>query len=226
MPSIVVVQARTNSNRLPQKTIKKINGKPLIYYLLKRLLLTKLKIILAVPIEDEFVFRKILQDFPAVSLLVGASHNVLERYYQASQKFPCSNIIRVTADNPFTSIYCLLTILNQHIGGNYDYSFFSKLPFGAGVEVVKKEVLQGVYQQATSLEDLEHVTLFMRKNSPKYRVLNALAPLAYRYPQVRVTVDTLEDFIRTEKIIASYFNEIVPLKYIIKNYASFKDLAH
>ena len=38
----IIIQARMGSKRLPGKVMKKINGKPLIYYLLKRVQLSSI----------------------------------------------------------------------------------------------------------------------------------------------------------------------------------------
>ncbi len=221
MAAVIIVQARIDSNRLKGKVIKKINGLPLIYYLLKRLALTRLKIVLAVPFLDEKVFRDVLKSFPQIELFLGPESNVLKRYYLAAQKFPANHYVRVTADNPFTSVFCLLTILKEHEAGNYDYSHFEELPLGTGVEVLRKATLADLYEKTTLKEDLEHVTGYLRRNLNQYRVLIKPAPFSYRHADFRLTVDDEKDFLRTEKIIKSYPAKIVPLNHIINNYFHF-----
>ncbi len=222
MPTLIIVQARLNSNRLPNKSIRKIKGKPLVYYLLKRLELSKLKTILAVPERDHPIFARELKGLIDVNFFLGDASNVLSRYYACSEEHPDhETIIRVTADNPFTSIFCLKALLKKHQDGGFDYSYFTEQPWGTGVEIIKKSILHRAYKEAGTEAEKEHVTLYLRNHKERFKIFNGPVPSDYNHPKLRLTIDFLSDFERTEKIIETYYknfsNDIVPVLFIIKN---------
>ena len=77
----IIIEARMGSTRFPGKVMKKINGKPMLYYLLKRLskLEDNIKIIVATSLKSE---NKIISDFSknmGVYCYRGSENNVLLR---------------------------------------------------------------------------------------------------------------------------------------------------
>ena len=60
---LIIVQARQNSVRFPNKIIKKVCGYPLIYFLINRISLAnfKKKIVIAIPKgKENFILKKLL----------------------------------------------------------------------------------------------------------------------------------------------------------------------
>ena len=84
----VIVQARINSTRFPEKIMQIINGKSIIELLLKRLSFSKTvkKIIVAIPDNKK---NKKLENFlkqKKINVFSGDEDNVLKRYYDAAKK--------------------------------------------------------------------------------------------------------------------------------------------
>ena len=80
--------------------MKKINGKPLIYYLLKRVQLSSINnIFVATSVDNN---NKVLLDylsnnFPKIITYKGSEDNVFSRYLDIARKYSLSTIIRLTA---------------------------------------------------------------------------------------------------------------------------------
>ena len=99
---LIIVQARQNSVRFPNKIIKKVCGYPLIYFLINRLSLAnfKKKIVIAIPKGKENLILKKLLLKKNYNVFSGSEKNVLERYYKCAKKYNAKNIIRITSDCP------------------------------------------------------------------------------------------------------------------------------
>ncbi len=225
----VVIQARLGSTRLPAKTLRLAAGQPLIIHLLDRLLLSGLPLCLAVPAAEHSVFAAALEKYlyavyprllsaalrQRLSLFAyhggGRVDDVLARLAAAClscAKFwglPLSTVIRVTGDNPFISVRCLLSLLKQHKATARvaavppALSYYTGLPYGAGVEVLTWNALKRVAALATAPYDREHVTSYLHRGCTDLRVNAVPCPQDYYAPKLRVTVDTEADFSQFSK---------------------------
>lgn len=97
-----VIQARMDSKRLPGKVLKKIENKPLIWHIYKRLQnITEIsQVVIATTNEDS---DKPLRDFLVenkISFYAGSVNNVLDRLYNTGNKFQCDILVKVNADCP------------------------------------------------------------------------------------------------------------------------------
>ena len=95
---IAIIQARTNSVRLPNKVFYNIGGMPLIEILYKRLKKSKeLDMVVIATTKSS----KNLIDFlkkKKIEYFIGSENNVLNRYYCTAKKFKADIIVRITAD--------------------------------------------------------------------------------------------------------------------------------
>lgn len=239
----IFIQARLSSKRLPGKVLKKACGKPLLTFLLDRLLLCKLPLFLLVPKKDKDAFSNFLEKvYPRLSvhdfkkskkkvpikLFCGPEKNVLKRFFLASLVHPFDHYIRVTADNPLTCEVCLKSILKHHLKKNekqkIDLSYPTGLPYGAGVEIINGATLKKLNDEPSinkitniTKRQQEHVTLFIHENPKLFRLQAIEVEKKYYAPNLRVTVDTQKDFDLFVKRMKSNGGEkkVVPLKKII-----------
>lgn len=165
--TVCIVQARRQSTRLPDKTLKLLSGKPVLAHVLKRCM--------AIPSVDEVVCAGIddphedpLYDIArnvGASIFKGSEKNVLSRYYHAAKNTNASWVMRVTSDCPFfdPDVAHDLTQNTQNIDA--DYGGNGGWPHGLDCEVFKFSILQDAYDQATTPDEKEHVTLWMKHNT-------------------------------------------------------------
>jgi len=206
-----IIQARMGSTRLPGKVLKPICEKPLLLYIIETLKLSPVidNIIIASSINKENDEIEAFAKKYKINCFRGSEENVLERFYQASQKYPDMYYFRATADNPILDIKNPELSLNYLIENNLDYAAIKGMPIGTILECFTKEALEKTYLTAASNEDKEHVTLFMKKN-PSFKAKYLKAKTELNFPKMRLTVDNPEDFDRVEKIISDLYTKGVP----------------
>ena len=81
------------------------------------------------------------------------------------------------------------------------------------VEIISRKTLKEIENIAKDNLAREHVTLYVINNKTKYNVLNVSAPKSLRYPEWRLTVDTIEDFNFIEKIFENLYSKNKSIKY-------------
>lgn len=201
-----IVQTRIDSTRLPGKAVMPINGKPIIAHIVDRLSLSKYlrKIIVATTEDSIEAIKKALHNYKNIEFFVGSKNNVLERYFKASELFGSKIVVRATGDNPLVCPEFLDKAIEIHVNSDADLTHYLGIPLGTGVEVIKKEALKIAYKSTKDSYDLEHVTPFIYKNRDSFKVLEPLSTGMYYAPEIRVTVDTKEDFDRVSAIFEFY----------------------
>ena len=99
----IIIQSRMGSARLPGKSLRKIQGEPLLHYCVARAKLSKYadELVVATTIkqEDDSIEEWCLAN--GVECFRGSEEDVLDRYYQAASKYGFQTVVRLTADNPF-----------------------------------------------------------------------------------------------------------------------------
>ena len=166
---ICIIQARMNSTRLPGKVLKKIDDKPLLWYLLNSLQYSKTldHIVVATTkkkIDDQIVK---LCNKMKISTFRGNENNVLNRFCEAGKKYNATHIVRISADCPFMDPTIVDKIVRKSLSSNVDYvsnTLPKTYPMGYEVEVIKFLALLKSEKMTNDLGDREHVTLFIMRN--------------------------------------------------------------
>ena len=159
------------------------------------------------PTKDKEVFLDFLEKiYPKFSLhqqkkknielFGGEEDDVLSRFANASTKYHFNHYVRVTADNPLTCENCLKLIVQQHLKNKkIDLSHFVGLPYGAAVEVIKRETLQSLHANPlVNKNQRQHVTLYIHQNPKLFQLSTPRAPKGYFFPKISVTIDHQKDF--------------------------------
>jgi len=200
----IIIQARTGSSRLPNKVLKKINDKYILQYVFDKAKTTKhknIKIIIATsdlpqdnPIHQFCINNNILS-------FRGSEQNVLQRYLLAAEYFNLKHIVRLTADNIFTDIDEMDKLIDIHISENYDYSYTINLPIGLNSEIFSIKTLQKTFNLAYKHDHFEHVNEYILQNPSQFNIYILNAPPEKNYPNIRLTIDTIDDFNKASFII-------------------------
>lgn len=190
----IILQARVSSTRLPAKALATLGGKTLLERCLQRLQLANAgEVILATTERSEDDALAYLASAMGVRVFRGRTDDVLGRYLAAAQASAADVVIRATGDNPAVDIDAPARVLRAMAATDADYACEDGLPIGAGVEAITFGALCRAAAAATSAEDREHVTLYVKHRSGAFRVTRQPAPAELRRPDLRLTVDTPED---------------------------------
>jgi spore coat polysaccharide biosynthesis protein SpsF len=206
LKTVIIVQARMTSTRLPGKVLRTVLGKTLLEYQVERLQRVTLK--------DEIVIATTINrsDRPIIDLCErlgipwqrGSEEDVLSRYCETARSHGADIIVRVTSDCPVIDPAVIDKVVRYYLDHRDQYDYVSNTlvrtyPRGMDTEVFSMHLLETAYHEATSPGDREHVTPFFYRQPRRYRlqaVMNDRDYSGYRW-----TVDTPEDFALIEQII-------------------------
>ncbi|MBN1392875.1 MAG: hypothetical protein JW947_08750, partial [Sedimentisphaerales bacterium] len=75
-----------------------------------------------------------------------------------------------------------------------DYTVTKQYPTGINVEVLSFAALKKSYENAKQPQEREHLTVYVGRHPDKFRIAEKKAPDKYRRSDIRVTLDTEEDY--------------------------------
>jgi spore coat polysaccharide biosynthesis protein SpsF len=204
----IVLQARIDSTRLPGKSLLPLGAsppgeKPLILRVMEALnRVPAEKRILACPDDSAAAFAPLAAE-TGFDLFAGPKDDVLGRYCLVLRKFGIERVIRATGDNPFVFADAAASINAEALALNADYSGYSGLPLGAGVESVSAEALFRAESEASAPYDREHVCPYLYTHPELFSLHRPLAPSRWQAAHIRLTVDTPEDYERAQSLFAA-----------------------
>lgn len=197
-----IVQARTSSTRLPEKVLKNLpfdGNITVLEQVIKRLKRSKMvdEIIIATTTDEND--EKIVNIAKKENILwfKGSKDNVLERYYLAAEENDLDIVVRITSDCPCVDPDIVDMLVEHHINSNSDYTsntLTRTFPVGLDVEVISFNALKKCYDNAESDLETEHVTMYVHNNLDSFKTENVKALDESYGPQIRITLDTEEDY--------------------------------
>lgn len=196
-PSVVaIIQARMRSTRLPGKAMLDLAGKPVLYHVIERTLTIEGvdKVVLATSTGEDNNPLIELAVSMNIDVFIGSIHDVLERYYFASERCCGNFIIRVTGDNPFTDPEYASLGLKIALETQTDLCSISNIPLGTAVEIIKKEALNKAYFSSDKNYHREHVTPFIKEHPGLFLIKRHYVAIDNPFSNLRLTVDTPEDY--------------------------------
>lgn len=222
MKILAITQARIGSTRLPEKILKTINGESLLEIHLKRILKSKLITKLKIATTTEPDAEKIILIASTLGLDVhqGSINNVLERFYETAAPENPAWVVRLTSDCPLIDPEIIDQVIQYALDNDLDYvsnTLNPTYPDGLDVEVFKFTALEKAIKEATLTSELEHVTPYIWKNSTfKGGTLFKSGCLSNSvdYSDLRMTVDTIEDFNLIQTLIEQLGTDQPWIKYV------------
>jgi len=191
---MIVIQARSNSKRLPGKIMEEIGGTPIIRHVYNSCTNSGLFTVVAVPTGDKVIEYLKEEHIPYFE---GSEDDVLGRFYHCARTFKENHIFRVTADCPLLDhayILALNVFKNQVAFG------CTQGVDGQNVEMFSMELLELAHKEAQG-DDREHVTTWMRKYVDKENKPRMIHNIPI--PSEKMSVDTQEDLERVRGMYAN-----------------------
>ncbi len=191
------------STRLPGKVLLKIRGKSILERVIWRLRTAR-------TLDGVVVLTTMLDEDDAIVLEAerletpvhrGPEFDVLKRFQHASRRLKPDVIVRATADNPLIDIGSVDRIVRAIRASGLDYCTENGLPVGGATEAITARALERSDIESRDPGHREHVTLYVKENLDKFRVAFLSPPDTLCRPELRITVDTPEDFLFVEDLI-------------------------
>lgn len=214
--NIAILQARMSSSRLPGKVMMDVNGKPMIFWQIKRILEAKnvSKLIVATSIDPS---DDALVDFlkaNSVEIYRGSLSNVLSRYSELAEIFPCDALIRLTGDCPMVMPHLIDEMVEKFYEVNVDYlsnTLEPTFPDGLDVEILKPVALQKLMGYKLEQKELEHVTYGMYTRPHIFKLFSFVN--SSNESSKRWTVDYQEDLDFIRSIFAEFIGREEKFSY-------------
>lgn len=209
MKTIIIVQARMTSTRLPGKVLLPLAGEPMLVRLLERLRRVQradgIVIATTTNVTDDPIAALCAQQ--GVPCHRGSELDVLSRYADAARLHAADVVVRITSDCPLIDPALIDQLIAVYEEGDSDYvsnMLPPTWPYGMAVEVFSATALAQAHAEATQDAEREHVTPFIYWHPQRYRLRNVASPVALSHH--RWTVDTPEDY----ELVRRLFDHLLP----------------
>jgi spore coat polysaccharide biosynthesis protein SpsF len=197
MTTVVIVQARMGSTRLPGKVMMPLGSRSVLEHVLTRCqrISTADKVCLATSVSprDDVVAEEARR--LGVELFRGDELDVLSRYYGAAKMLGADEILRVTADCPLIDpgVCDAVIRIRRRAGTDYACNFSPPtFPHGLDCEAFSMTALARAQRSSDTAYQREHVTVWLIENPTTTKAnLTHDGPNASRH---RWTLDTPEDY--------------------------------
>jgi spore coat polysaccharide biosynthesis protein SpsF len=204
MRTLVIVQARMGSTRLPGKVLADLAGRTVLEHVLERCAAIPGITAVCCATTDAPADEPVAAVATALGALVarGSEMDVLGRYAKAARQTGADVILRVTSDCPLIDPAVCGAVLSARADAGVGFATNNEppsWPHGLDCEAFTMELLERADREAGTPEDREHVSPFMRRHGPVVNVPCPEPGLA----GLRWTLDTAEDL--------EFLRELVPL---------------
>lgn len=207
------------SSRLPGKIIKPLQPSNVLTYVTTRCMKIR-------GVDEVIVATSVLSkddevenwcEEHGVTCYRGSEEDVLDRYVQAAKPYEPDYVMRVTADCPFVDFAMATEIVELMGHERVDIIHLEgKLPRGLAVELISYEALVYIHEHGQEPRHREHVTYYAYENNEEFRHVVYQVPQNRLYPQLRITLDTVEDYALCSAVANHFENELVPSEEVVK----------
>lgn len=195
--TIVIIQARMGSSRLPGKILMPMGSVDNLTYVVARC--KKIE-----GVDEVIVATSTLPQDDAVETWCreqqiayyrGSEEDVLSRYIEAAKLYDPDYVIRVTADCPFVDYEMasdMVKLMEQEKVDIIDLE--GELPRGLAVEVVTYRALKYINTHGHENRHREHVTYYAYEFKDEFKRVSYVADEKRHAPELRITLDTDADY--------------------------------
>lgn len=211
MKIISTVAARMGSTRLPAKAMRPILGKPMLQICIERVQRTRAvdEVIVATttnPRDDVIVA---FAEKIGVRCFRGSEEDLVERILGAGRWAQADVIVEITSDCPLIDPAVVDRVVEAYVARRCDYVsnvVRRTYPRGMDTQVFAPALLQRVADVTTDPADREHIGLYVWEHAEQFSIYNVESGLPERDWELRLTVDTVEDF----ELITAIYEALYP----------------
>jgi spore coat polysaccharide biosynthesis protein SpsF len=92
-------------------------------------------------------------------------------------------------------------LIRLHLQGGFDYTHsFGMMPLGVGAEIFTEPALLRSEREGVATHHREHVNEYIQENTDLFRIGVLDVPLEKRCPELRLTIDTEQDWQRADAL--------------------------
>ncbi len=201
----IIVQSRMNSSRLPGKVLYKVNGKPMLQFLLDSLNRcdSVFEVVVATsvnPLDDAIVEFCNVVGCPCHR---GSLENVAQRFCDILRGYDWDAFVRICGDSPLLDWRLVDRAVSLFDNSGYDMVtnvMKRTFPKGQSVEVLHKMMFLDSVRMFSSSIHQEHITSYFYEHSYLYKIYNFESGVDAG--NIQLSVDTIEDMQQFEKMVS------------------------
>lgn len=212
-----LVPIRLKSERLPNKAILKIAGRPVCYHLLDqvcacRYILNKRDVVVCTTKDQsDDVLVDIIHDY-GCSVFRGDTDDIIDRFYEAMIEFEFDCVIQADGDDPLSATeYMDVTMEALVKNPNVDIVTVKGLPLGCATKSFRLQALEKVRASYLTKKNDTGFIYYLTKTALCDHLELECAEPTHQHKTARLTLDYQEDFELFAKIIESIKNNGEPL---------------
>lgn len=197
-----IIQARVSSTRLPRKVLLNLPFESEITVLqqvvrrvFKSNKIRDLVVATTTDSDDDIIVEYAEKE--NAKWFRGSKEDVLSRYYLAAKENNLDVIVRITSDCPCIDWEITDLVIDHHISEKSDYTSNTlkrTFPHGLDVEVLSFESLEKAYINAKESFEREHVCPYIYTHKDQFKICSVEANQNLSGPDIRITLDTEEDY--------------------------------
>ncbi|AXH98455.1 acylneuraminate cytidylyltransferase [Sporosarcina sp. PTS2304] len=219
MKTIIIIQARMGSTRLPGKILKRLGTTDVLTYVTARCKKVQgvAEVIVAtstLPQDDAVATWCHEQN---VTCFRGSEEDVLDRYVQCAKMYEPDYIMRVTADCPFVDYELASVGIAAMAEQRRDVlRFVGQMPRGLAVEMISYKALLRIHEIGLEPRHREHVTYYAYEYANEFTFAQCVVPTNRLHPELRITLDTDEDYALCVAVANHFDDELVSSAEVIQ----------
>jgi spore coat polysaccharide biosynthesis protein SpsF len=211
-----IVEARLGIDPRKAKAARRLGGKPLLEWVVRRLTdcqrLDQVIVLVGGGLDEQFVSELVPADVP---VFAGLGSDMLARYQAALQAYPAESLVRIGADSPFVDpvlVDRLVNTADEHPECDYiGYCRRDGIPailssVGMFAEWCKTEALLRAAKEAIGAER-QQPTQYLFSHPEKFSVRLIPAPPGLDRDDVRLAIESEEDLEHAQTIYEALGSE-------------------
>lgn len=209
MNTQILIQARSNSTRLPEKIYNEINGisvLEVVYFRCSSVFDTTV----IVP-ENDYKLIKFCED-NFMHYITGSETDLVSRHFEAARILEADTIVRITSDCPLIVPSRILEMVREHNSKRHDWT--TNWPFcadGHDIDIFSERLLTYLFEHST---EREHVGLCLKKDLG-YKNIKTIKDFSVCFMQEnylkewfpKLSIDTYEDYKRVLSVFEKLNSE-------------------
>ena len=214
--SLIIIQARTSSKRLPEKVLKPVNGRPILEWQTLRVIETfgPQQVLMATSDQDADNRIEEVATKCGIPTIRGSLNNVFSRFISGIKLYNPKNVMRITGDCPLYMPELGRAMLQEFNEKGVDYlsnALVPTYPDGCDIEIFKADSLLRLQGIKLSEAELEHVTLGIYSRRHEFKCenyVNEKDESSHRW-----TLDTDDDLNFITNIYNNFVNRELSFNY-------------
>ena len=219
MKTVVVIQARRGSTRLPNKVLLPLAGATLLERMIERVRAASTPfetIVATTTLREDDVIESLCEKMD-VACARGNVTDLLDRHIMAAESLGAEAVVKIPSDCPLIDPAVIDRVLGFFLKNAPLYDYAGNLhpaswPDGNDVEIMSMDALRQAWREATQPSHREHTTPFIWTQPDRFTIGNVAWETGFDYSAThRWTIDYAADYAFIRAVYDRLYSESRPV---------------